>query len=197
MKHLLVTACLAALIAPANGDAFVVTEGRPNAEIVIAEEPPRAAGFGALELQACLEKISGARLGIVSTPTAGRPIKIYVGDSGHARQAGVTSDGLKRDAFHMVSGKTWLALVGNDQEFEPREPWAREKEAAWRKLAGKPWVNPIGRSLCRDHDKQLVLWSLDHRGSLNAVCQASCDLSRPLPLCAHPRAVTPGITTKT
>jgi hypothetical protein len=148
MKHLLVTACLAALIAPANGDAFVVTEGRPNAEIVIAEEPPRAAGFGALELQACLEKISGARLGIVSTPTAGRPIKIYVGDSGHARQAGVTSDGLKR-------------------------------------------------SLCRDHDKQLVLWSLDHRGSLNAVCQASCDLSRPLPLCAHPRAVTPGITTKT
>ena len=65
---------------------------------------------------------------------------------------------------------------GNDLEFEPREPWARrhspwaaEKQAEWEKLAGKPWMNLIGRSLYRDYNKRLDIWDFDHRGSLNAV----------------------------
>jgi len=66
--------------------------------------------------------------------------------------------------------------VGNDLEFEPIEPWARnhwqwaaEKQAEWRKLAGHPWMNPIGQRLYRDYNKHLDIWNLDHCGSLNAV----------------------------
>src|SRR6056297_2425667 len=142
------------------------------AEKFIAAEPARAAEFGAEELRAYLEKITGARLEIVTSPT-GKPFRIYVGESEAALESGVTAEGLERDAFRMVSGKNWLALVGNDLEFEPREPWARnhgqwaaEKQAEWEKLAGHPWMNPVGRSLYRDYNKHLDIWNLDHRGSL-------------------------------
>ena len=157
-------------------ESFLVEAGQPRAEIVIAGKPGRAAEFGAEELQTYLQRITGAQLEIVTNPTAAKPVKIYVGESEHARRVGVTAEGLKRDAFRMVSGKNWLALVGNDREFQPHEPWARnhgqwarEKEAAWMKLAQKPWMNPVGRSLYRDYNRRLDIWNLDHRGSLNAV----------------------------
>ena len=161
---------------PGVAESFLVKNGEPRAEIVVARKPTRAAEFGAEELQRYLTKISGARLEVVSEPTEQAALRIYVGDSEHALRAGVSADGLERDAFRMISGENWLALVGNDLEFEPREPWARhhgqwasEKQAEWEKLAGKPWMNPVGRSIYRDYNRQLDLWNFDHRGSLNAV----------------------------
>ena len=70
----------------------------------------------------------------------------------------------------------WLALVGNDVEFIPREPWARhhgqwlgETKKAWEELAGHPWRNPIASRIYKNYNKHLDIWSYDHRGSLNAV----------------------------
>jgi hypothetical protein len=65
---------------PTQGFAepFLVEDGERHAEIVIAEEPARAAEFGASELQTYLEQISGCRLEIVTTPTDAVPVKIYV-----------------------------------------------------------------------------------------------------------------------
>ena len=173
-KLILLSALLMSVTAQA--ERFIVTNGRANAEIIIAENPARAAEFGAEELQQYLKKITGARLEIVTVPTDEAKIRIYVGESEHALRTGVTARGLKRDAFKIRSGEDWLALVGNDLEFEPREPWARrhnqwadEKQADWEKLARKPWMNPIGRSIYRDYNKQLDIWNYDHRGSLNAV----------------------------
>ena len=168
--------CLAFALSFASAETYLIRDGKPNAEILIAEEPARAAEFGAGELQRYLEKIMGARLEIVTKPSGDKPLKIYVGESEFARGVGVSAEGLGRDAFRIVSGKDWLALVGNDLEFVPKEPWARnhnqwarEKQAEWEKLAGKPWMNPVGRSLYRDYAKQVDIWNLDHRGSLNAV----------------------------
>ena len=122
-----------------------------------------------------MEKITGCRLEIVNTPT-GDSKQIYVGESAASRKVGITAKGLERDAFRMASGKNWLALVGNDVEFEPREPWARnhgqwarEKQAEWEKLAGHPWRNSVGSRIYKDYNRQLDIWSFDHRGSLNAV----------------------------
>ncbi|MHC4880861.1 MAG: DUF4838 domain-containing protein, partial [Planctomycetota bacterium] len=176
VRRLLLLLGVIAFPTPGVAEPFLVRDGEPRAEIVVARKPTRSAEFGAEELQRYLTKISGARLEVVSEPTERAAIQIYVGDSEHARRAGVSSDGLERDAFRMVSGENWLALVGNDLEFEPREPWARNhgqwagaKQAEWEKLGGKPWMNPIGRSLYRDYNKQLDIWNYDHRGSLNAV----------------------------
>ena len=159
-----------------SAENYLVKEGQPQAEILIAEKPNRAAEFGAEELRKHIYQISGGSLEIVTAPTNAKFFKIFVGDSESAKRAGVSSEGLGRDAFRMMTGENWLALIGNDLEFEPKEPWARnhnqwakEKEAEWRKLAKKPWMNPVGRSLYRDYNKTLDIWNLDHRGSLNAV----------------------------
>jgi len=159
-----------------NAAPWIVEDARARAEIVIADKPARAAEFGASELQTYIEKITGCRLDILTAPSDTMPVKIFVGDSKAARQAGVTADGLGRDAFRMVSGPDWLALVGNDEEFVPREPWARhhgqwlaETKKAWEELAGHPWCNPIASRIYKNYNKQLDIWSYDHRGSLNAV----------------------------
>ncbi|MFP6900515.1 MAG: hypothetical protein VCA36_06205, partial [Opitutales bacterium] len=177
-KSIPLIACLAmfALGQAESAETYLIQGSKAKAEIVLSAKPPRAAEFGAQELQTYLEKITGAQLKIVTEPTTDALVKIYVGESEHARRAGITAKGLKRDAFKMVSGANWLALVGNDLVFEPREPWARhhsqwaqEKQPEWEKLAGKPWMNPIGHRLYRNYNKQLDLWNFDHRGSLNAV----------------------------
>jgi hypothetical protein len=172
-----VLATLGLLSTPvANAARWIVKDGCPRAEIVIAEEPARAAAFGASELQSYVEKITGCRLDILTAPSGSMPVKIFVGESEAARQAGVTSEGLGRDAFRLVSGPDWLALVGNDVEFVPREPWARhhgqwlgETKKAWEELAGHPWRNPIASRIYKNYNKHLDIWSYDHRGSLNAV----------------------------
>ncbi len=156
--------------------ARIVEDGRARAEIVIAEHPARAAALGAAELQAYIEKITGCRLAIRTAPSNTMPVRVYVGKSVAARRAGVTAEGLARDAFRMVSGPNWLALVGDDTEFVPREPrarnhgqWLREKKKAWERLAGHPWRNPVASRMYKDYNKRLDIWSYDHRGSLNAV----------------------------
>lgn len=154
----------------------IVEDGRPRAEIVVAEKPPRAVRLAASELQTYIEKISGARLEVVTEPTGDVPVKIYVGESRHSRSVGMSAAGLQRDAFRMVSGDDWLALVGRDQDFTPIEPWGHNhgdwinrKQQQWEELAGHPWLNPVGARIYRDYNKQLDIWNYDHRGSLNAV----------------------------
>jgi hypothetical protein len=167
---------LAMFVTPLFAETWLVENGEPRAAIVIAKEPTRSARLGATELQSYIEKISGARLEIVSEPTKQSTNSIFVGESEASREAGVKVDGLTRDAFQIVSGPNWLALVGNDLDFQPREPWARShndwarnQQPIWEKLAGHPWRCPVGTSLYRSYSKQLDIWTFDHRGSLNAV----------------------------
>jgi len=163
-------------ISTLDAATWIVEDGKPQAEIVIAERPARSAEFGASELQTYIEKVTGVRLAIVMAPTSEKSVKIFVGESEAAHRVGVSAEGLTRDAYRMVSGDNWVALVGNDDEFQPIEPWARNhndwsrrKQSEWEKLAGHPWMNPVGRRLYRDYNKQLDFWTHDHRGSLNAV----------------------------
>lgn len=178
-RNSLIAMCLCLVLAPfqrVEAATPIVDDGRPRAEIIVAVQPTRSAKLAAKELQAYVEKITGAKLAIVTAPTDAVPVKIYVGESAVAKAKGITAEGLPRDAFRIVSGDGWLALVGNDLEFKPIEPWGRSRndwlrrgQAEWDKLAGHPWVNPIGAGLYRDYNKTLDIWTYDHRGSLNAV----------------------------
>jgi hypothetical protein len=156
--------------------AYLVQDGRAHAEIVVAPKPARSARLAASELQKYIEKITGGRLDIVTTPRDDVAVKVYIGESDAARRAGVTAEGLRRDAYRMVCGDGWLALVGEDADFVPREPWGhsrsdwlKTKQAEWERIAGHPWMNPIGASLYKDYNRQLDIWNHDHRGTLNAV----------------------------
>ncbi len=172
---------------------FLVEDGQPRSELVIAEKPTRTQRLAARELQTYVEKISGARLKIATKPSADVPLHVYVGDSPHTRKLGITTDGLKHGAYRIVSGDNWLVLIGDDADFNPIEPWPRNNndiasgkmQAVWDRITGKQWGymhsqlhkhysgpnslfgTPNERKT--DDDGNVHVWTYDERGSFNAV----------------------------
>ena len=195
MKHTLILffgLLLSPLAALHAADTFLVENGQPRAEIVISDKPQRTTRLAAQELQDGIQKISSARLPIVTQPTSGA-VHVFVGQSEHTERLKVTAEGLKLGAFRMVSGADWLALIGDDTEFMPIEPWAKHNaeivngkaQAEWDKITGATWGLPnllmyksrfslpgdIGRPTAQAAEKAvpLELWDYDERGSFNAV----------------------------
>ena len=186
-------AALTALV-PAFAAGYLVRDGKPQAQIVIAEKPPRTTRLAAQELRRYVEKISGAKLPIVTAPTGGAPVKIYVGRSPHTDRLKVSADGLKCGAYRIVSGADWLALIGQDTDFTPIEPWPKgyhdirsgKMQQAWNKITGAQWGYPYsqlhkhysGRNYLfgtpketkTDKKGNVNVWTYDERGSFNAVC---------------------------
>jgi tetratricopeptide (TPR) repeat protein len=161
---------------------FIVKDGKPDGVIVIAKEPSRSTRWAAKELQETIEKISGAKLPIATQP--GSAVAIYVGESIHSRKLGLTAKGLEHGAYRMVAGENWLALIGDDTDFVPREPWAknnggrRKLQPLWEEASGLPYgVSNGGMYKNRERmpadiakEEPEYFWAFDERGSYNAVC---------------------------
>jgi hypothetical protein len=171
-----------------SADTFLVENGQPRAEIVISDKPTRMVRVAAHEFRIQIEKISGARLPIVTQPS-GNAVKVFIGASA---QNPVKADGLQHGAYRIVTGTDWLALIGDDSDFEPQMPFARNNgdiaraQAEWEKIVGAPYGMPAAGlyknrlKLPGDTGKPdgavtakneaLEIWGLDERGSFNAVC---------------------------
>ena len=61
---------------------FLAKDGQPQSEIVISEEPARMAKLAAEELQAYVEKITGAKLPISTAPSKNCPVTTSTSPSG-------------------------------------------------------------------------------------------------------------------
>lgn len=180
MKTNYKTAFVAALFAglmissSVYGATFIVKDGQPQAEIVISEQPPRMVKLAAEELQAYIEKISGAKLAITNEAGKGSPVKIYVGKSKYTDELKLSAEGLNDGAFKIISGKDWLALIGQDSDFTPLKPFTLSRADAprmmeeWDKLTGEKWGNPQVAGF-KGYNQKMGIWAGDERGSLNAV----------------------------
>ena len=169
-------------------DQFIVENGIPKAVIVISRNPTRMQRVAAHEFRMQIEEISGARLPIVTQPVDDR-VKIFIGAS---PQNPVQANGLKAGAYRIATGPDWMALVGDDREFTPMEPFAKNNgdipraQAEWEKIVGAPYGMPA-RGLYKNRlrlpgdtgkpdgattepKETLEIWGLDERGSFNAVC---------------------------
>ncbi|MBT5019198.1 MAG: DUF4838 domain-containing protein [Planctomicrobium sp.] len=189
MKLVLLTILLLAPLTVLHAaDAYIVEDGEPRAEIVISETPSRMQRVAAHEFRMQIEKISGARLPIVTEPT-GKAVKIFIGASPKHR---VETEGLKFGAYRIVTGEDWMALVGDDSEFTPMEPFAKNNgdipraQAEWEEIVKAPYGMPArglyknrlrlpgdtGKpdSATTEPKETLTIWGLDERGSFNAVC---------------------------
>ena len=173
-------------------ERFLVRDGQPCAEIVIAEQPARTQRLAAHELRGQIEKISGARLPIVTRPSGSMPIQVFVGRSTHTDALQITPHELRHGAYRIVSCGDWLALVGDDSDFSPAEPWARSNSdiprarAEWHEILGAPYGLPhsglyknrlrlpgeTGKpdGAATEKNERLEIWAFDERGSFNAVC---------------------------
>ncbi len=137
-----------------GGKLSLVEDGQPRAEIVISPERPRMVTLAALELRHFLEKITGAKLPIVTEPATENPVKIYVGSSAGTDKLGITAEGLKYGAYKIVSGPDWLVLLGEDFDYDPSKfsvPMRRNDEAGLKKWqeatkdkTDSEWGYPLG-----------------------------------------------------
>ncbi len=154
MRKLFVGLMLSVLsLAGFAAEQFIVKDGKPNAQIVVAaENRSRMATLAALDLRYYIEKLTGARLPIVTNPTDEVPVKIYVGKSAGTEKLGVSSADLKDGAYRIVSGLDWLVLIGDDFDFDPSkyplsmkrgDKTAQEKwKAATKDKADGVWACP-------------------------------------------------------
>jgi hypothetical protein len=179
LRRALATAVLALVpfVAPArSAERFLVEDGQPRAEIVIGATPTRMQRVAAHEFRQEIEAISGARLPIVTQPS-GTAVPVYIGAS---TACPVSAEGLADGAYRIVSGADWLALVGDDRDFEPVGPFARNNgdipraQAEWEQIVGAPYGLPAPglykHRLKLPLDGETVeVWGLDERGSFNAV----------------------------
>ncbi|QDU28664.1 hypothetical protein ETAA8_37670 [Anatilimnocola aggregata] len=127
--------CIARLSA---SDLLLVEDGHARAEIVVAAERPRMTTLAALEMRHFVQKLSGAKLPIVTTPSKTDAIKIYIGRSPATDRLGIADEGLKYGAYRIASGPNWLVLLGHDEDFDhTKMPWplkrnaVPEEEAKW------------------------------------------------------------------
>ena len=173
---------------PLHAQPLLVEDSVPRAEIIISDSPSRMQRLAAHEFQMQIEKISGARLPIVTAPS-GSVVKIFVGASS---MSPVNAEGLQYGAYRIASGDDWLALIGDDTDFVPAEPFARNNgdipraQAEWEKIMGAPYGLPGGGTYKNrlrlpgdigkpdgiepDPKEAFEIWGLDERGSFNAVC---------------------------
>lgn len=166
---------LLAGLASAQERPLIVENGQPRAEIVLAEQPARMAQLAAKELQTYIRKISGAELPMVTTPT-GKATPIYVGVSPKTRELGLATEELQYGAYRMDVGADWLALLGNDQDFTPVEPWGHERNRTERQrieeelstILGFKVLNPYYNTYRFEYE-EVGVWSFDDRGTLHAV----------------------------
>ena len=161
-------------------ESFLVKDGSPQAQIVVADDAPRTVRYAAQELQKYLKKISGAELPIGAAPSSKLPTTIYVGASDATKALGLNTDGLEGAGYRIATGENWMAFLGLDQDYVLREPWQKERGEEGRAKLYKEWdaitgehFENIYEAAWRELNAKTGLWEsdLDAAGTFNAVSQ--------------------------
>ena len=104
-------------ITPGKGSCGLVYKGKAQARIILAAKPTRAAQVAATEFQHYVEKITGARLRIVSDKVRPHPgYKVLIGESALTRALGLSNDGFKDQEYLIGSYGSMLVLMGRDEQ---------------------------------------------------------------------------------
>ena len=157
-----------------HADVSLVTNGKPVAEIVVAEDASPSVRIAAVELQKHLEAMSGAKLPIVHRPTKEVTNQVFVGKGVVPKELGFSLGGVKADGFRIVAEDNHLILAGNEfynfagSFLEFLDVPRSERQAHWEKLIGKKWRFPPMIDY-RDYSAKLEFHSFDGTGTLYAV----------------------------
>ncbi|MBK8502209.1 MAG: DUF4838 domain-containing protein [Saprospiraceae bacterium] len=142
----------------------IVIDGNASGTIRIAAE----------ELQYYLKALYRWEVPVVHQTTKEYDFIYYIGESESTRKLEIYADNLKDDSYRVYGNGQFIMLVGNDTEYEPKEPYAlsnsevEDVDRKWNEFAKHDWQNPL-RSTYRHYSKGLDVWEFDHCGSLQAV----------------------------
>ena len=101
---------------PSGADVVLVADGRPQAVVLLAENPTPAAMQAAEELVWHIEQMSGARLEVINEPAAppAGMARLLVGDSAANAALGLDAAGWEPEALAVRAGDGVLSVLGSD-----------------------------------------------------------------------------------
>lgn len=102
-------------------EVVLVRDSEARAEIVIAENPSRMMKLAATELQQYAAKISGAKLRIVTTPSGGELIPIFIGKSPQTDAMKISDSELEHGAFRLIVKDDAVVLLGGEIAVAPEQ----------------------------------------------------------------------------
>jgi Domain of unknown function (DUF4838)/Carbohydrate family 9 binding domain-like/Carbohydrate binding domain len=93
----------------------ITANGKALAEIVVADDAGKVAAYAAEEMQMLLQKVTGAKLPIVSK-ASGKLTAIHLGETTTTTNMGIDVAKLPRDAFVIKSSGRNIFIVGRDSK---------------------------------------------------------------------------------
>ncbi len=123
---------------PVSAEPFIVKDGQPTAEIVVATAAHEGVKRAAEDLQFHLEKISGAALPVVNAPSKEVPYQLYVGENEFTKALGYSLPGFHNSGYDILVTEHYAVFAGPTTyypapKFNPRDPKSVE---AFHKLMG-------------------------------------------------------------
>ncbi len=174
MKKILLSVLGVFALACAGTAVDLVKDGKPVAEIVIAESAEPSVRTAANELQRNLEKMSGAKLAIVTKVSPDVKNQVYVGESDYTRKLGVKLDDVKYDGFKIVADKNHVIIAGKEfpnaknhfAKFKGYEN-STNRQKAWEEFTGQKYRFPPIIDY-RENNKECDFHVQDGTGTLYA-----------------------------
>lgn len=107
-------------LSPAEGRVWLVRDGKPVATIVIAEKGTESARFSAEEFARCIERLTGARLKIMTDSNPPEPPRVLIGASRVTERLRVSLEGLPPWGFVISTLGGNFVLAGIDGKGNPK-----------------------------------------------------------------------------
>ena len=148
MKKIIILAAILSCLPFMANAVDLVKDGQPVAEIITKESPPPSILLAAQELQNHLEKISGAKLPIVTKASPDVKNHIYVGENDYTRKIGVNLDDVRNNGFKIMAKDDYVILAGRESSIASTigkyaDPNPRIRNEMWKELTGgKLWRFP-------------------------------------------------------
>lgn len=139
--------------APDNDPVVLVQNGQPKAKIaLLPAEPSRELRRAALDLQAVIEKSTGAKLEIVAGPAP--PPAIVIGNGPLAAAQGLNGSGMPVEGFAIKTAPGYVFIVGNPEPLDATEWGVYE---FLERFLGVRWYWPDDLGMSLKPTKDLVI----------------------------------------
>jgi len=161
-----------ALTGPAYADIELARKGTPYADIVVSSNMLTIIKWAALDLQEHIEKMSGARLDIVTSPGENVKNHIYLGESEHTQKLGFKLGEFKNSGFKIVAKDNHVILAGVDIQ-RPQTRFASRGQGLtnWQEFCGEKFSYGYGGEGKGSFNEPLQFFTNDDPGTWYSVSE--------------------------
>jgi len=154
------------------GEVCLVRDGKPVADIVVDTNALSSVNLAAKDLQEHLEKMSGAKLEIVSAPSEQFKNHVYVGPGEFTAKLGFKPGEFKNSGFEIVAKDNYVIIAGADIQRESTRFSSRgEGLKKWQEFCGDQLGFGRGGEGKGDYNSPLKIFTNDDPGTWYAAAE--------------------------